>query len=774
VHQGMEKLGIKYATPEGEAAGAMIMAKPADGNVDAAEFPAVLDALDKMYTDAGINESIERAAEYQLNDSTRYFWDRASIILSAEYLPDEQDVLRARVRTTGIVQQNFAIGESKYTMFDVGGQRNERRKWIHCFDNVTAVIFVTAISEYDQVLYEDENTNRMDEALILFDQILNHPSFAKTSMILFLNKRDLFEKKLAKKDMSCWEPEAAEAGHDYDKAITYIKKRFMSKNKEPEKRQVYIHATCATDTSNISFVMESVFDIILKENLRKMDATDVDKMVDTGSSTGASGIKFPPTYASNTVVLCASFFVDTLKDRSVLVADAGDRLPAVEVAQATKIKQEDKDWLWIMGLGKDCPSLPTSKGELGSFQGNFKDAARKLREVMGLSATGSIGSVYDLPIVQETNGNIVTWIVCFMSMPEVTPFTGVGCKLSWKVFEDFENAQLAKFAGVDTNAEPCKPPPKGEEFNPFAANPVGKRWFKGITLYSEQVNKKIDKGVYVGVFKVLSAVDGFMVMVNEHNRIMIPMIFLTENQLGPDDLKWMQGVRVRWNRKITTIEGKKPNQGWLGPEMSGEEGATFPEKLWWAIDEAKARLQCEDKDNGNFPGKLGSLYDFEIMDVDENNCIQLVMFASMAKEGKDILPGHVWVDRSFLEIQNMKYLCPLTLGNLLNETNGMLSKFMALNSMAGEGMSPEQVVQNRKEKDELKVQITTLAQSQTPLKWVNRVIMWVADKFPSFADKIPGCDTDDVMEVVTKAMAANTEVNKAKVDRAALIAKYKK
>ena len=39
-----------------------------------------------------------------------------------------------------------------------------------------------------QVLYEDENTNRMDEALILFDQICNHPSFKKTSMILFLNK----------------------------------------------------------------------------------------------------------------------------------------------------------------------------------------------------------------------------------------------------------------------------------------------------------------------------------------------------------------------------------------------------------------------------------------------------------------------------------------------------------------------------------------------------------------------------------------------------------
>ena len=43
-----------------------------------------------------------------------------------------------------------------YSVFDVGGQRSERRKWIHCFDNVQAMIFITAISEYDQILEEDE------------------------------------------------------------------------------------------------------------------------------------------------------------------------------------------------------------------------------------------------------------------------------------------------------------------------------------------------------------------------------------------------------------------------------------------------------------------------------------------------------------------------------------------------------------------------------------------------------------------------------------------
>jgi GTPase SAR1 family protein len=217
VMDGMEKLGITFKTGKGALAGAMLKAAPADGQPSGdAPLSSYAPAFKDMYLDPGTAEAIERAAEYQLNDSTIYFWERADELLKHDYTPTEQDVLRARVRTTGIVQQNFQIGEKKYTMFDVGGQRNERRKWIHCFDNVTAVIFVTAISEYDQLLYEDENTNRIDEALVLFDQICNHPSFKKTSMILFLNKRDLFEKKLKKKDLTCWEntPETKACGRD--------------------------------------------------------------------------------------------------------------------------------------------------------------------------------------------------------------------------------------------------------------------------------------------------------------------------------------------------------------------------------------------------------------------------------------------------------------------------------------------------------------------------------------------------------------------------------
>ena len=81
---------------------------------------------------------------------------------------------------------------------DVGGQRSERKKWIHCFEDVSMLIFLTAISEYDQVLEEDEATNRMRESMGLFHTILNYLWFKHTNVILFLNKIDVLEEKIAK------------------------------------------------------------------------------------------------------------------------------------------------------------------------------------------------------------------------------------------------------------------------------------------------------------------------------------------------------------------------------------------------------------------------------------------------------------------------------------------------------------------------------------------------------------------------------------------------
>ncbi len=85
---------------------------------------------------------------YQLNDSAAYYFDSIERLSQASYVPTPQDVLRARVRTTGIIETSFRFKGLIYRVFDVGGQRSERRKWIQCFDDVTAVIFVVALSGF--------------------------------------------------------------------------------------------------------------------------------------------------------------------------------------------------------------------------------------------------------------------------------------------------------------------------------------------------------------------------------------------------------------------------------------------------------------------------------------------------------------------------------------------------------------------------------------------------------------------------------------------------
>ncbi|KAF9275899.1 guanine nucleotide-binding protein subunit alpha [Mortierella alpina] len=224
-------------------------------------------AVQNLWVDPNVQEAFQRSREYQLNDSAKYYFDSIDRIAKPNYVPTDQDVLRSRVKTTGITETRFVIGDLTYMMFDVGGQRSERKKWIHCFENVTAIVFLVAISEYDQLLFEDETVNRMQEALTLFDSICNSRWFVKTSIILFLNKIDRFKEKLPISPMRKYFPDY-EGGDDYDQGLQYILNRFVSLNLSDTK-QVYAHFTCATDTNQIKFVMAAVSDIIIQSNLRE-------------------------------------------------------------------------------------------------------------------------------------------------------------------------------------------------------------------------------------------------------------------------------------------------------------------------------------------------------------------------------------------------------------------------------------------------------------------------------------------------------------------------
>jgi len=238
------------------------------GSLDDGEMSSELgDCMKRMWLDSGVQSCFARSREFQLNDSAQYYLDSLERLVSVDYVPTEQDVLRSRVKTTGIVETQFEHKSLYFKMFDVGGQRSERKKWIHCFEGVTAIIFCVALSAYDLVLAEDEEMNRMHESMKLFDSICNNKWFTETSIILFLNKKDLFEEKIVKSSLKVCFPEYP--GQDtYEEAAAYIQLQFEDLNKRKDTKEIYTHFTCATDTGNIQFVFDAVTDVIIKNNLK--------------------------------------------------------------------------------------------------------------------------------------------------------------------------------------------------------------------------------------------------------------------------------------------------------------------------------------------------------------------------------------------------------------------------------------------------------------------------------------------------------------------------
>jgi len=230
----------------------------------------VADACKTLWAEDSVKQIYEDRAVTGIDDSSAYFWDKIDQIMESGFVPNETDILYVRYRTTGVIDQKFTIKKNVFHVFDVGGQKSERKKWINCFDSVTAVIFVASMSCYDEKMFEDQEKNSMVDQLELFEKICNEPVFVKTSMILFLNKKDLFQNKLENgrpitlcPDFASYDGEAT----SFEETSAYIKSAFIAKNNQPDDKNIFAHLTCATDQNNVSKVFNDVQHIIIENSL---------------------------------------------------------------------------------------------------------------------------------------------------------------------------------------------------------------------------------------------------------------------------------------------------------------------------------------------------------------------------------------------------------------------------------------------------------------------------------------------------------------------------
>jgi len=207
------------------------------------------------WNDRGMQETWKRRSALQIQDSLKYFLENINRIATDGYLPSVEDVMHVRIKTTGIVEESLTIQNRPFLIVDVGGQRSERRKWMNCFSGVTGLIFVASLTAYNQVLYEDEDANRLTESLMLFHKLLNDDdTFTKACVVLFLNKSDLFSEMIRTDPITKCLPDYKGPLTEEDQ-FNFIK---MMYEQQAGTHKIFAHKTCATNTDQIKVIFKAV------------------------------------------------------------------------------------------------------------------------------------------------------------------------------------------------------------------------------------------------------------------------------------------------------------------------------------------------------------------------------------------------------------------------------------------------------------------------------------------------------------------------------------
>ncbi|KAJ5993180.1 hypothetical protein N7451_008904 [Penicillium sp. IBT 35674x] len=265
----MVEESLEFSTERAQTSANLIRESNSNDLAEATMSVAVCNAIKHLWEDKGVQEAAIRSRHLPFYDNMIYFNNSMDRLSSREWLPDNQDILQARLRTTGISETFFNLGSMNW-LIDVGGQRSERRKWIQCFEDVTCLIFVAALSGYDQCLVEEHDSNQLQESMRIFDSLVNSKWFKRKPIILFLNKFDLFEKRLSISPFSQHYPDFPGSDTDLYAAAKYVNDCFLDMD-EAQDRDVFTHYTTATNTDLLKETMELVESAIVLQNLRSYD-----------------------------------------------------------------------------------------------------------------------------------------------------------------------------------------------------------------------------------------------------------------------------------------------------------------------------------------------------------------------------------------------------------------------------------------------------------------------------------------------------------------------
>lgn len=210
----------------------------------------------------------------EFKEGMEYALGHLESILDPAWIPSNTDILYARGRTSGSMETKFTADGFQWTLVDVGGQVQERRKWAAQQQGVNGILFFTATDEFDVPSDEAEGKTRMEVSLQVWDETIHNEVVAgQVAIILFLNKCDLLEARMKKSPKAMKKTFKKYAGGgDVTKALEFMSQMFLGKVREGtalKPSQIYVHQTCALDTQQMQVVFQSVRDFVVTQRMQR-------------------------------------------------------------------------------------------------------------------------------------------------------------------------------------------------------------------------------------------------------------------------------------------------------------------------------------------------------------------------------------------------------------------------------------------------------------------------------------------------------------------------
>ena len=126
------------------------------------------------------------------------------------------------------------------------------------------MIFIAALSDYDKTSQENNQQNKLHETLDVFDQVCRSKYFRIENLILFLNKKDLFETKIKETPLTICFPQYQGRPASYIDAIDFIQSKFECINETHRtNNELYVHVFDATELAGSRMLFDGILDMQL-------------------------------------------------------------------------------------------------------------------------------------------------------------------------------------------------------------------------------------------------------------------------------------------------------------------------------------------------------------------------------------------------------------------------------------------------------------------------------------------------------------------------------